>query len=79
MTEFTAKDSDYSFLCASCEMELLTRYFLPSTVGTMVDPPTPHCHLSVAASASLYFLFLLRLVLVYIQQQLADPLASVHL
>jgi hypothetical protein len=48
----------------------------------MVDPdppPNPRCHLSVAASASLYFLFLRRLVLVSIRQHLAEPFVSLHL
>jgi hypothetical protein len=57
---------------------LFSRYVLPSTVGTMVDLSTPRSHLSVAASASFYFLFLPRLVLVYIQEQWVDPLVSVH-
>lgn len=45
----------------------------------MVDPPTPRCHLSVAASATFYFLFLPRLVLVSIRQHLVEPFVSVHL
>jgi hypothetical protein len=44
----------------------------------MVDRPSPRCHLSVAALASFCFLFLPRLVLVYIREQLVDPLVSVH-
>jgi hypothetical protein len=44
----------------------------------MVDLSTPRCRLSLAASASFYFLFLRRLVLVYIREQRLDPLVSVH-